>query len=76
MLSWYSCPSAMAHSSSSSSYQASQFGTGDFTGEVYYSYGQYQDVLISTAAGWRINMRTLVYMGPGIGNISVFGPTS
>ena len=54
------------------SYQASQFGTGNSTGQVLYSYGQYLDMLIATSAGWRINHRQLMYMGPNIGNISVF----
>jgi len=55
-------------------YTASQFGMGSKKGQVLYSYGQYQDYLVKdTSSGqWFIQDRTLVYMGPNIGNISVF----
>ncbi|KAL6722055.1 hypothetical protein ACLMJK_001160 [Lecanora helva] len=56
-------------------FTASQFGRGNYAGQVLYSYAQYQDNLIKTPANeWRIQTRNLVYMGPNIGNISVFTP--
>ncbi|KAJ5514504.1 hypothetical protein N7463_004056 [Penicillium fimorum] len=54
-------------------YRAAHFGTGDKANDVAYAYGQYQDnwQLQSTGA-WRIVHRNLVYMGPNIGELSVF----
>ena len=50
-------------------YTASQFGTGSKTGQVLYSYGQYQDYLIKNMSSgqWFIQDRTLVYMVRNIG---------
>lgn len=62
-------------------YTASHFGQGEAEGQVLYAYGKYLDALIkiSNASSilkdpiWRISTRELVYMGPFIGNTSVFG---
>ncbi|KAK4902236.1 hypothetical protein LTR27_001139 [Elasticomyces elasticus] len=51
---------------------ANHFGKGVYEGQVAYAYGQYRDVWTKTRAGWRIKERTLAYMGPLIGNASVF----
>ncbi|KAL9068483.1 MAG: hypothetical protein Q9161_006131 [Pseudevernia consocians] len=55
-------------------YTASHFGQGDYYGQVLYAYGQYQDEWIKSCCpeNWRIKARTLVYMGPYIGNLSIF----
>ncbi|KAK5739076.1 hypothetical protein LTR17_005596 [Elasticomyces elasticus] len=50
---------------------ANHFGKGVYEGQVAYAYGQYRDVWTKTSAGWRIK-ETLAYMGPLIGNASVF----
>lgn len=59
-------------------FTASHFGQGVFEGAVLYAYGKYLDELVAKegdGCAWRIQNRTLVYMGPLIGNISVFlGP--
>ncbi|KAK4957479.1 hypothetical protein LTR10_005444 [Elasticomyces elasticus] len=51
---------------------ANHFGKGVYEGQVAYAYGQYRDFWIGTEAGWRIKERTLAYMGPLIGNASIF----
>lgn len=61
-------------------YTASHFGMGDYAGQVLYAYGKYLDVLVKVdeqmenpyASAWRVVQRELVYMGPLIGNLSVF----
>lgn len=55
-------------------YTASHFGQGEYYGQVLYAYGQYQDEWVRSccAEGWRIKVRSLVYMGPFVGNLSVF----
>ncbi|KAM0797088.1 hypothetical protein BDR22DRAFT_975616 [Usnea florida] len=55
-------------------YTATHFGVGVYYGQVVYAYGQYQDdwVRICCSDEWRIKNRTLVYMGPLIGNLSIF----
>lgn len=61
-------------------YTASHFGQGEAEGQVLYAYGKYLDTLIKVSnasssgkdAVWRISTRELVYMGPFIGNASVF----
>ncbi|KAK5741305.1 hypothetical protein LTR17_004011 [Elasticomyces elasticus] len=51
---------------------ANHFGKGVYEGQVAYAYGQYRDVWTKTSAGWRIKERTLAYMGPLVGNASIF----
>jgi len=62
-------------------YTANQFGKGVYEGQVLYSYGKYVDQLVrihepNETAGclpqWRVFSRQLVYLGPNIGNVSVF----
>ncbi|KAJ5794007.1 hypothetical protein N7457_000606 [Penicillium paradoxum] len=54
-------------------YRAAHFGQGEKQTEVDYAYGQYQDDWERQSSGsWRIVHRNLVYMGPQIGNLSVF----
>ncbi|OOQ90879.1 putative ethyl tert-butyl ether degradation protein [Penicillium brasilianum] len=54
-------------------FRAAHFGKGETQGQVLYAYGQYQDNWGRQSDGtWRIAHRNLVYMGPQIGNISVF----
>ncbi|KAJ5163202.1 uncharacterized protein N7500_005032 [Penicillium coprophilum] len=54
-------------------YRAAHFGKGDKASEVAYAYGQYQDNWQRQSTGnWRIVHRNLVYMGPNIGDLSVF----
>ena len=64
-------------------YTASHFGRGAYEGAVLYAYGRYIDDFVRVSGGakyggeqvWRIQNRTLMYMGPLIGNLSVFsGP--
>lgn len=43
-----------------------------YEGQVYYAYGQYVDKWAVKGGSWKIVHRQLNYMGPGIGNISVF----
>ncbi|KAK6439080.1 hypothetical protein LTR95_004711 [Oleoguttula sp. CCFEE 5521] len=57
---------------------ASHFGSGLYEGQVLYAYGKYIDQLVrmsrayAQAPTWRVRARNLVYMGPFIGNASVF----
>lgn len=61
-------------------YTASHFGQGAYEGAVLYAYGKYIDDLVKLSSdhrngtddAWRVQNRTLVYMGPYIGNLSVF----
>ncbi|KAJ5127857.1 hypothetical protein N7448_008636 [Penicillium atrosanguineum] len=54
-------------------FRAAHFGKGDTEGQVLYAYGQYQDNWERQILGtWRIVHRNLVYMGPQIGNETVF----
>ncbi|CAI7569724.1 hypothetical protein N7533_002005 [Penicillium manginii] len=54
-------------------YQASHFGKGSSANQALYAYGQYQDNWErQTGGSWRIVHRNLVYMGPLIGNLTVF----
>jgi len=55
-------------------YFANHFGKGKFTGQSVTAYGRYEDKLVHTEDGWRINRRQVVIMGPYMGNISIFGP--
>ncbi|KAK5113607.1 hypothetical protein LTR85_010836 [Meristemomyces frigidus] len=56
-------------------YTASHFGHGVYEGAVLYAYGKYFDDLVQMEEVWRIQNRTLIYMGPLIGNQSIFfGP--
>ncbi|KAK0516333.1 hypothetical protein JMJ35_000936 [Cladonia borealis] len=50
------------------------FWGGEYYGEVVYAYAQYQDdwVQICCPEEWRIKARTEVYMGPLLGNLSIF----
>ncbi|KAK6430281.1 hypothetical protein LTR95_013567 [Oleoguttula sp. CCFEE 5521] len=56
----------------------SHFGNGLYEGQVLYAYGRYVDQLVRAGRGhgmrpkWRIKARNLLYMGPFIGNLSVF----
>ena len=53
---------------------------GTHAGAVLYAYGKYVDKLIRISGGhgqnasiaWRIQNRTLVYMGPLLGDLSIF----
>ncbi|KAK3170332.1 hypothetical protein OEA41_009719 [Lepraria neglecta] len=57
-----------AQARSLSYFTASQFGRGEYYGE---------DTWVKVSDDeWKINTRNLVYMGPNIGNISVFTPRS
>ncbi|CAF9929842.1 MAG: hypothetical protein HETSPECPRED_007469 [Heterodermia speciosa] len=53
-------------------FTATHLGKGNATGKAYYAYGQYQDNLVRIGDGWRVKHRNLVYMGPGIGDASIF----
>jgi len=53
-------------------YTASHFGMGDYYGQVVYAYGKYVDQWAFRDEGWRIENRVLEYMGPLIGNLSIF----
>ncbi|KAJ5690160.1 hypothetical protein N7462_004552 [Penicillium macrosclerotiorum] len=54
-------------------FRAAHFGKGETEGQVLYAYGQYQDNWERQLTGtWRIVHRNLVYMGPQIGNETVF----
>ena len=46
-------------------YTASHFGQGAYEGQVLYAYGKYVDDLVKLGHEvWRIQNRTLLYMGP------------
>ncbi|OQO07554.1 hypothetical protein B0A48_07251 [Cryoendolithus antarcticus] len=57
---------------------ASHFGSGLYEGQVLYAYGRYVDQLVRVSQAyakrpiWRVKARNLVYLGPFIGNSSVF----
>ncbi|PMD62218.1 uncharacterized protein K444DRAFT_661453 [Hyaloscypha bicolor E] len=54
-------------------YTATHFGRGPFLGLTVTAYGQYQDVWAKQSdASWKITHRNLVYMGPLIGNLTIF----
>ncbi|KAJ7328746.1 hypothetical protein DFH08DRAFT_1084299 [Mycena albidolilacea] len=53
-------------------YTATHFGMGVYEGEIAVAYGQYQDYWVLRHQSWKIQKRNLVYMGPGIGNLSIF----
>ncbi|KAF7352121.1 SnoaL-like domain-containing protein [Mycena venus] len=53
-------------------YTATHFGMGVYEGEIAVAYGQYQDYWVLQHQGWKIQNRNLVYMGPLIGNLSIF----
>ncbi|KAJ7888565.1 hypothetical protein B0H14DRAFT_2692997 [Mycena olivaceomarginata] len=53
-------------------YTATHFGTGVYEGEIVVAYGQYQDYWVLQHQSWKIQHRNLVYMGPLIGNLSIF----
>jgi len=53
-------------------YTASHFGQGSATGQVLYAYGQYVDNWVIEDGEWKVARRQLNYMGPFIGNVSVF----
>ncbi|KAG6903134.1 hypothetical protein C0995_004681 [Termitomyces sp. Mi166 len=43
-------------------FTAQQFGMGIWEGQLFTSYGRYEDHLILTRDGWRIDRRHLIYM--------------
>lgn len=45
---------------------------GESEGQVLYAYGQYVDNWLVEDGCWRIGKRQLNYMGPFIGNVSIF----
>ncbi|KAL8789663.1 MAG: hypothetical protein Q9195_006716 [Heterodermia aff. obscurata] len=53
---------------------ATHFGMGAYYGQAVYAYAQYQDDWVRSCCPheWRIKTRNQVYMGPLIGNLSVF----
>ncbi|KAJ5742465.1 uncharacterized protein N7511_011484 [Penicillium nucicola] len=54
-------------------FRAAHFGKGDTEGQVFNAYGQYLDNWERQLSGtWRIVHRSLIYMGPQIGNETVF----
>ncbi|KAF7357232.1 SnoaL-like domain-containing protein [Mycena sanguinolenta] len=53
-------------------YTATHFGMGVYEGEIVVAYGQYQDYWVRQHQSWKIQNRNLVYMGPLIGNTSIF----
>ncbi|KAH8588461.1 hypothetical protein B0O99DRAFT_359756 [Bisporella sp. PMI_857] len=54
-------------------YTATHFGVGNYEGQILVAYGQYQDAWVRQPdLSWKISHRNLVYMGPGIGNFSIF----
>ncbi|KAF8147056.1 hypothetical protein K438DRAFT_1990026 [Mycena galopus ATCC 62051] len=53
-------------------YTATHFGMGVYEGEILVAYGQYQDHWVLQNHSWKIQNRNLVYMGPLIGNLSIF----
>jgi len=53
-------------------FTATHFGMGVYEGEIAVTYGQYQDYWVLQYHGWKIQNRNLVYMGPLIGNLSIF----
>lgn len=63
-------------------FTANQFGRGPYEGQVVYSYGKYIDQLVRVRSlsdaqlpQWLVHRRTLAYMGPNLGNLSIFlGP--
>lgn len=58
--------------SSKTYFTASHFGQGVYEGELLTAWGRYDDALVKTGSGWRVKTRTLVYMAPLIGNLSIF----
>jgi len=56
-------------------YTATHFGVGIYYGEIVTAHGQYQDVWTRQAdLTWKISHRNLLYMGPLLGNLSIFLP--
>ncbi|OBT61026.1 hypothetical protein VE03_09626 [Pseudogymnoascus sp. 23342-1-I1] len=53
-------------------YTATHFGRGEFEGRTATAFGQYQDVWRRGEGGWRIGHRNLVYMGPIVGDLTIF----
>ncbi|KAE9369899.1 hypothetical protein N431DRAFT_414235 [Stipitochalara longipes BDJ] len=54
-------------------YTATHFGRGPFLGATATAYGQYQDLWAKQSdASWKITHRNLVYMGPLVGNLTIF----
>ncbi|KAJ7213438.1 hypothetical protein GGX14DRAFT_618668 [Mycena pura] len=53
-------------------FTATHFGVGVYEGEIAVAYGQYQDFWVLQHHSWKIRHRNLVYMGPVIGNLSIF----
>ncbi|KAJ7658977.1 hypothetical protein B0H17DRAFT_1213054 [Mycena rosella] len=53
-------------------FTATHFGMGVYEGEIAVAYGQYQDYWVLQHQSWKIQNRNLVYMGPLIGNLSIF----
>jgi len=56
-------------------FQASLFGKGNFAGQLLVDYGFYRDTLVKSADGaWLIDTRFLVFQGAGmVGNESILG---
>ncbi|RDW74771.1 hypothetical protein BP6252_05913 [Coleophoma cylindrospora] len=54
-------------------FTATHFGKDVYLGEIVTAYGQYQDMWIRQKnLNWKITHRNLLYMGPLIGNLSIF----
>ncbi|OBT92191.1 hypothetical protein VE01_10042 [Pseudogymnoascus verrucosus] len=54
-------------------YTATHFGRGTFGGKTATAFGQYQDVWKKQQDGkWKITHRNLIYMGPLIGDLTIF----
>ncbi|KFZ19524.1 hypothetical protein V502_03605 [Pseudogymnoascus sp. VKM F-4520 (FW-2644)] len=54
-------------------YTATHFGRGGFEGKTATAFGQYQDVWKKQGNGeWKITHRNLVYMGPIVGDLTIF----
>jgi len=57
-------------------FTATHFGHGTYEGQILTAYGRYEDMLALSGAGWRIQFRHLIYMGPLIGNLLIFENTN
>ncbi|KAJ7213442.1 hypothetical protein GGX14DRAFT_618686 [Mycena pura] len=53
-------------------FTSTHFGMGAYEGEMVVAHGQYQDYWVFQHQSWKIRHRNLVYMGPAIGNLSIF----
>ncbi|KAI9814060.1 MAG: hypothetical protein M1827_003524 [Pycnora praestabilis] len=72
-LTTYSVQSISASAASTVQYFiATIFGTGAWQGQAAMAYGQFDDTWVKTNGSWLIDNRNLVYMGPFLGNVTVF----